>query len=85
MLDLGRTNKELEQRLHEIKTLRGLLPICSYCKKIRDDKGYWNQIEGYVTEHSEALFSHGICPACMVNVRKEIGEVTKEWKRHEHQ
>lgn len=75
--DLERTNGELEQRLSEIKTLRGLLPICSYCKKIRDDKGYWNQIEGYVTEHSEALFSHGICPACMVNVRKEIEEVTK--------
>lgn len=47
------------------KTLSGMLPICASCKKIRDDKGYWNQIEAYITEHSEAKFSHGICPECM--------------------
>jgi PAS domain S-box-containing protein len=56
---------ELREALAQIKALRGLLPICSYCKKIRDDKGYWNQIEAYVAEHSEAEFSHGICPDCM--------------------
>jgi hypothetical protein len=46
------------------KELKGLLPICSVCKKIRDDKGYWNQIEGYIQKHSDAQFSHGICPDC---------------------
>jgi PAS domain S-box-containing protein len=49
---------------HEIKTLKGIIPICSYCKKIRSDKDSWQQLEAYITEHSEALFSHGICPSC---------------------
>jgi two-component system, response regulator PdtaR len=56
--------KELENALAEIKTLSGMLPICSYCKKIRDDKGYWNQIEAYIKDHSEALSSHSICQEC---------------------
>ncbi|MGD9365722.1 MAG: hypothetical protein PVH87_08515 [Desulfobacteraceae bacterium] len=47
-----------------MKVLQGLLPICASCKKIRDDRGYWNQIESFISEHSEAEFSHGICPAC---------------------
>jgi len=55
---------ELNQALAHIKTLSGLLPICSYCKKIRDDKGYWNQIESYISEHSDTVFSHSICPDC---------------------
>ncbi|MEW5743859.1 MAG: PAS domain S-box protein [Nitrospirota bacterium] len=55
---------DLREALGRIRTLRGLLPICSSCKKIRDDRGYWNQIEAYVHEHSEAEFSHGICPEC---------------------
>ena len=55
---------KLEQALVEIKTLRGILPICASCKKIRDDKGYWNQIETYISHHTEAEFSHGICPEC---------------------
>lgn len=55
---------ELQQALNNIKTLKGLLPICSSCKKVRDDKGYWNQIEAYVSEHSGAEFTHGICPDC---------------------
>ena len=50
--------------MSEIKTLSGLLPICASCKKIRDDKGYWNQIEGYIQKHSAAKFSHGMCPKC---------------------
>jgi len=56
--------EQLKQTLSEVKTLRGFLPICSNCKKIRDDKGYWNRIEAYIQEHSEAQFSHGICPEC---------------------
>lgn len=55
---------ELKNALGEIKTLRGIVPICSHCKKIRDDKGYWNQIEEYISRHSEAVFSHGICQEC---------------------
>lgn len=56
--------RELEDALAQIKQLHGLLPICSYCKKIRDDRNYWRQVEDYVAEHSEAQFSHGICPDC---------------------
>ncbi len=55
---------ELQDALAKIKTLSGLLPICSNCKKIRDDKGYWNQIESFIRRHSEAEFSHSICPDC---------------------
>jgi PAS domain S-box-containing protein len=55
---------DLQKSLSEVKTLRGFLPICSHCKNIRDDKGYWNQIESYIHKHSEAEFSHGICPEC---------------------
>jgi hypothetical protein len=55
---------ELQKALSEVKTLRGFLPICSHCKKIRDDEGYWNQIESYIHKHSDAEFSHGICPEC---------------------
>ncbi len=55
---------DLKNALTELKTLSGLLPICASCKKIRDDQGYWNQIELYITDHSEAEFSHGICPDC---------------------
>jgi PAS domain S-box-containing protein len=57
--------KDLQKALAEIKQLSGLLPICSGCKKIRDDKGYWNQIEAYISDHSEATFSHGLCPDCL--------------------
>ncbi|HIJ36174.1 MAG TPA: PAS domain-containing protein [Deltaproteobacteria bacterium] len=56
----------------EIKQLRGFLPICSYCKQIRDDKGYWNQIESYISEHTETLFSHGICPDCAKKLYPEF-------------
>jgi hypothetical protein len=54
----------LQEALANIKTLRGLFPICASCKKIRDDKGYWNQIEDYIGARSEAEFTHGICPEC---------------------
>ena len=56
---------ELRQALDHIKTLQGILPICSFCKKIRDDRGYWSQVEEYISKHSRAAFSHGICPDCM--------------------
>jgi len=56
--------KELEDALDQVKQLSGMLPICASCKKIRDDSGYWNQIESYIRDHSEAEFSHGICPEC---------------------
>jgi PAS domain S-box-containing protein len=55
---------ELSEAMENVKTLKGLIPICAKCKKVRDDKGYWKQIEKYLAEHSEALFSHGICPEC---------------------
>jgi hypothetical protein len=62
--ELMSEKKMLEEALSEVKTLQGLLPICSFCKRIRDDKGYWNQIEAYIDKHSEAKFSHSICPEC---------------------
>jgi len=61
---LAQRVQELEEALASIKTLQGLLPICSYCKKIRNDRNYWQQVEGYICEHSAAQFSHGICPEC---------------------
>ena len=56
---------ELQKTLAEVKTLGGRLPICSGCKKIRDDKGYWNQVEVYIQQHTDAKFSHGMCPECI--------------------
>ena len=63
--ELTTTVAELERTLAELRTLSGLLPICANCKKIRDDQGYWQQIEEYISEHSAATFSHGICPECL--------------------
>ena len=65
--------EERERALREIKTLSGLLPICMSCKKIRDDKGYWNQIEIYIRSHSQAEFSHGLCPECAHKLYPEYG------------
>jgi len=59
---------KLQNALDKVKILSGLLPICSSCKKIRDDKGYWQQIESYVREHSEAQFTHGLCPDCLTKL-----------------
>ena len=56
--------KELKDALAQIKSLKGLLPICASCKKIRNDEGYWEQIDSYIQEHTEAEFSHGMCPEC---------------------
>lgn len=65
---------ELQDALGKVKTLSGFLPICTSCKKIRDDKGYWEQIEVYITEHSEALFSHGLCPECARKLYPQLYE-----------
>jgi hypothetical protein len=62
----------LEVALSQIRTLSGLLPICANCKKIRDDQGYWNQIETYIHDHSDAKFSHGICPECCKKLYPEL-------------
>ena len=56
--------EDLEDALSQVRRLQGLFPICSYCKKIRDDQDYWQEVENYITQHSEAHFSHGICPDC---------------------
>jgi PAS domain S-box-containing protein len=63
---------KLEKALEEIKKLKGILPICSHCKKIRDDKGYWQQIEAYISDHSEAEFSHSLCPDCIRKLYPEL-------------
>jgi PAS domain S-box-containing protein len=63
--ELKKTKQKLEKALNNVKQLSGLLPICSHCKKIRDDQGYWNQIESYLDKHSDAKFSHGICQDCL--------------------
>jgi DNA-binding response OmpR family regulator len=68
--NLAERVKELEQALTRVKQLQGLLPICSYCKKIRDDKNYWNEVETYVSHHAEVQFSHGICPECYEKIVK---------------
>ncbi|MBU1168411.1 MAG: hypothetical protein KKD44_02495 [Proteobacteria bacterium] len=74
--------KELVSKLHkaieEIKTLRGILPICANCKKIRDDKGYWTQIESYIQDHLEVEFSHGICPDCAEELYPDLLEDDKK-------
>jgi DNA-binding response OmpR family regulator len=66
--------EELRQALDQIKTLRGIVPICASCKKIRDDQGYWSQVEVYVRDHTEAQFSHGICPDCMTILYPELAQ-----------
>lgn len=81
----ARAHKEIVQALERITTLQGLLPICASCKKIRDDGGYWHQVEAYVEQHSEAEFSHGLCPECAKSLypgrprrrrRKSSGELS---------
>lgn len=64
--------KQLQKALENIKTLKGLIPICSWCKKIRNDEGYWMQLEKYIKEHTEAEFTHGMCPECYEKMKKDI-------------
>ena len=68
--------RELEQTLAHVKQLHGLLPICCYCKRIRSDQDYWQQLEGYLSEHADVRFSHGICPECLTRaVGEQVGPV----------
>lgn len=68
---------ELQKALSDIKKLRGILPICASCKKIRNDEGYWDQVEIYISEHSEAEFSHGLCPDCIKKLYPDL-KILKE-------
>ena len=65
---------ELQEALTRVKRLQGLLPICSYCKRIRGDDQYWQQVDSYIVEHSDAQFTHGICPPCSQKLMAEIDE-----------
>ncbi|HYA26882.1 MAG TPA: PAS domain-containing protein [Thermodesulfovibrionales bacterium] len=69
---------ELKDALSQVRQLSGMLPICASCKKIRDDKGYWNQIEKYLTERTEALFTHGLCPDCAKKAYEELEQFNKK-------
>jgi GAF domain-containing protein len=71
LLELRRVSTHLADALNHVKTLQGLLPICAWCKRIRDDEGYWSQVEAYVHKATGADFTHGICPQCMVKTRAE--------------
>jgi hypothetical protein len=71
-------SKRVEQALADVKILQGFLPICASCKNIRDDQGYWNHIEAYISEHSEAEFSHGICPKCAAKLYPEYTDLFDE-------
>ena len=68
----------LEEALAEIKTLKGFIPICASCKKIRDDEGYWNQLEAYISKRTDAVFSHGLCPECAEQARAEMKKLSKK-------
>ncbi len=65
---------ELQTTLDDVKTLSGLLPICAWCRQVRSDEGYWTQLEHYVSEHSDARFTHGICPKCAAGIGESTGE-----------
>jgi hypothetical protein len=69
---------ELQEALLKAKTLSGLLPICASCKKIRDDAGYWHQVEVYIRDHAEVDFSHGLCPDCGDDLAAQIAEMKKK-------
>lgn len=70
--ELVYSNRQLQESLNEVKTLRGIIPICAYCKKVRDDKGLWNKLEAYLHSHAEVSFSHGACPDCYKKQMEEM-------------
>lgn len=80
---LIKRNRELEDSLSHVKQLQGILPICAWCKKVRDDKNYWRQVEEYISKHSEARFSHSICPDCRKKMCPEIDELAQPGKNSE--
>ncbi len=75
LLELRRVSARMGEALEKVKTLHELLPICAWCKRIRDDKGYWSQVEAYIHEHTGADFTHGICPDCLEKQRGNKGPV----------
>jgi DNA-binding response OmpR family regulator len=79
--ELERINQELKQSIETIKTLSGLIPICSNCKKIRNDDGYWQQLEEFIKEHSDAEFTHGLCPECEQRIYAKFFKKGKESKK----
>jgi hypothetical protein len=64
--------RELQTALAEVRTLREILPICSYCRKIRDDENFWHTVEAYIARHTATKFTHGICPSCMIKLEPEF-------------
>jgi DNA-binding response OmpR family regulator len=75
--------RELEEALSQVKQLRGLLPICSYCKKIRDDQNYWQKVESYLGQHSDARISHSVCPDCYDDfIRPELEKLQRRQEPH---
>jgi PAS domain S-box-containing protein len=70
--------RQMQAVLADVKELQGMLPICMYCKRIRDDENYWQTVEAYISHHTNASFSHGICPACYNNVAEKFGDTTRE-------
>lgn len=73
LLELRRVSARLANALEQVKTLRGLLPMCAWCKRIRDDQGYWTKVEAYLQANTDADFTHGICPDCMEKERLKAG------------
>ncbi|MDP6388149.1 MAG: response regulator [Candidatus Pacebacteria bacterium] len=80
---LKQFNKELQDSLAKVKLLSGLIPVCANCKDIRNDEGYWEQIETYIKDHSEAEFSHGICPKCVKKLYPEISDKNEDTKKQQ--
>ena len=75
---LAQRVEELEKALTQVKALRGLLPICAWCRRIRDDQNYWQSVESYITAHSEARFSHGMCPECFDKMNTTADQIVQE-------
>lgn len=85
LLELVRANQALENALEEIKTLRGILPICMHCKQIRNDDGLWEQIDKYLAAHIDAQFTHGVCPDCLRSLYPEVaGDIERKRRNAEH-
>jgi hypothetical protein len=80
-IEKDRVIKQLQERMSEIKVLKGIVPICATCKKIRNDAGYWQQVEVYVRDHSHAEFSHGYCPECYKEYLRHIEEYEKKFNQ----
>lgn len=76
--ELTVTIGELEKARHELKSLTGLLPMCAWCKKIRDDAGYWQQLEGYLQSHADVEFSHSMCPDCTERMQADMPDA--KWR-----